>query len=188
MIESPLSGMFAYIGHDIASGGIWLAARYDAILPVLKIMSALASALLVYATVYSRNAGKYGEWSSDQWRMTMGGRDLAERRLRRLWKTACADIQSRTDRTKWTSALKGAEGVMQEGFRIRGYHGLSDGARTQAALDAGELKTVSEMEAAHGAYVACKNENMAFAHETAIEGLKNYKKVIRDLNVMGGEF
>ncbi len=188
MTNFTIGTIFAYLVNDAAQGGLWLLAKYETVLPYLKITSLVASALLLYATVYAMLAGKYHHFSQDQWLDRLGSKTIVARRMGRIWKLAVADIQDKADKKKWAEALKGAESVLQEGLRIKDYQALSGAARARLAYDAGELTTLSEMREARAVFSRAKDDDPELTHEQAIEGLKNYKKVIRELGLMGGQF
>ena len=188
MIHFTLSSVFSYLAHDIAALASWLFVRYEAVLPALKIGSVILSAFFVYGAIWSAIQSRYHHLYADQWFDRLGSKDIVARRMRRAWDEAVANIQDKADRPKWVAALKGAEEIMQEGLRIKGHQATSDGARANKAYDAAELAALDDMKAARAAYAAAKDDDAPFAHETAVETMKKYKRIIRELGIMGEKF
>ncbi len=184
-----IRSIFDGLGNDVASGGLSLLARYEAILPLLKGGSLILCAFFLFGAAYSIAQSRYHHLVSDKWLDRFGSKDALARRMRRLWNDAMRDIQSRTDRKKWVSAMKNGEDIVQEGLRVRGYKATSAGERMRMASEAGELNTIEDIRAAHEAYAEAKDENSPLTHEMAIDALRKYKKAIRELGVMGeGKF
>ncbi len=189
MIRSALASIIANLEGDVAQGARELATRYEAILPFLQGASLILCAFFVFGAVYSIAQSRYHHLVSDKWLDRFGSKAALARRMRRLWNDAMRDIQSRTDRDKWASAMRNAEDVLQEGLKVRGYRALSAGERMRMAVDANKLETIGDMRAAHEAYEEAKGEAASLTHRMAIEALKKYKRAIRELGVMGeGKF
>lgn len=177
-------------GADAVNGGAWLLGWYLAALPVLKIVSFGICALLVWAIFYSVTKGAYHHFYGDEWREKTGekGKDIVARKMRRKWKSALVNIQDRQGRAAWITALKDAETVVQEAFRIRGYSALNDDDRSRLAYEANEYATLSELKKAQAAYAKAKNEDTPFTHEEAVAALRSYKKAIRETGILGEGF
>lgn len=188
-MNSAIASIFTGLGSDISNGAISLLTRYETILPFLKGASLLLSAFFIFGAIYSIVQSRYHHLVSDKWLDRFGSKAALTRRMRRLWNDTMRDIQSRTDRKKWVSAMKNAEDIMQEGLRMRGYRATSADERVRIAEETNELATIEEIRTAHEVYGEAKNEDSPFTHALAIETLKKYKKAIRELGVMGeGKF
>lgn len=181
-VTGELAGYFA---GDMAHVATWILGWYFAVLPVLKALSFIACALLAWGIFYSVVTSGYLDYESDLRHDRWGGKDIVGRKMRRKWKAAVARIQDRNNRTEWVAALKDAEGVVQEAFRIKGYAALNDGDRSRIAYEAGEYETLPTLKEAQAAYKKAKNEDIPFTHEEAVAGLRAYKNVIRETGILG---
>jgi mannose-6-phosphate isomerase-like protein (cupin superfamily) len=177
-----------YLGRDITNAILWVLGWYFAVLPLLKLVSFGVCALLAWGIFYSITKGGYNHFYSDQWADRRWAKDMVARKMRRKWKSALANIQDSRNRTAWILALKDAETVVQEAFRIRGYSALNNSDRSRLAYEAGEYKALPDLKVAQAAYAKAQNEGMPFTHEEAIAGLRAYKKIIRETGILGVGF
>lgn len=177
-----------YLGNDIVNAATWLLGWYFAILPILKALSFGVCVFLVWGIFYSITTSGYLDYTSDQKTDRRGGKGIVAQKMRRKWKSAVTRMQSRGDRTEWTAALKDAESIVQEGFRVKGYSALNDSDRSRIAYEAGEYETLAVLKEAQAAYKKAKNEDVPFTHEEAIMALRAYKKVIREMGILGEGF
>ena len=177
-----------YLGTDIANVVLWVLKWYFAILPFLKILSFGVCAVLAWGIFYSFTKGAYHHFYSDQLADRRWAKDMVARKMRRKWQSAVSRIQNRNSRVEWAGALKDAETVVQEAFRIRGYGALNDSDRSRLAYEANEYETLPELKKAQTAYAKAQSENTPFTHEEAIAGLRSYKKVIRETGILGKDF
>jgi len=178
-----------WMWKDAGEAATRLLIQYESILPILKGVSLVVSALFIAGTVYSIIQSKYHHLFSDQWMDRLGSKAILARRMRRLWQEAIHNIQKKNDREAWVKAMKNAESIMQEGLKAKGYMATNDGERADIAREAGEMETIGKMGDARSAYAEAKEELNPFTHEQAIAALKAYKKVIRETGVMGaGKF
>ena len=180
--------LMQYIGTDAKNAALSLLHWYFAILPFLKLVSFGICTLLVWGIFYSITKGAYHHFYGDQLADKRWAKDMVARKMRRKWKSALANIQDRNNRTAWIAALKDAETVVQEAFRIKGYSALNDDDRSRLAYEANEYETLLELKKAQAAYAKAQNEGMPFTHEEAITGLRSYKKMIRETGILGEKF
>ncbi|MDO8582496.1 MAG: hypothetical protein Q7R63_00675 [bacterium] len=180
--------LFTYLGGDIANAFRQIIDWYYAILPFLKAVSFSISALLVWGIFYAITTSGYLDYTSDLRVDKRGGKGIVARKMRRKWKSAVSHMQSRVSRAEWVTALKDAESVAQEAFRIKGYSALNDGDRSRIAYEAGEYETLPALKEAQAAYKKAKNEDIPFTHEEAIAALRAYKKFIRETEILGKGF
>ncbi len=178
----------AGFGRDIAHAAAWLLSWYFALLPLLKLLSFAACAVLVWGIFYAITTSAYFDYQSDLWADRAGGKDIVARKMRRKWKSAVARMQNRNDRAEWTNALKDAESVVQEAFRIKGYSALNDGDRSRIAYAAGEYETLPVLKEAQTAYKKAKSADIPITHEEAVIALRAYKKFIRETGILGVGF
>ena len=184
-ITGELAG---YLGADAMRAVTFLARWYFAVLPFLQFISFVACAVLVWGIFYAVTTSAYFDYQSDLWVDRAGGKDIVARKMRRKWKSAVARMQNRNNREEWTNALKDAESVVQEGFRIKGYAALNDSDRSRMAYEAGDYETLPMLKEAQAAYKKAKNADIPFTHEEAIVALRAYKKVIREIGILGTNF
>lgn len=177
-----------YLGSDIASAALWLFNWYMAVLPFLKFLSFTVCAVLVWGIFYAITTSGYLDYQSDSSLDKSGGEGIVAQKMRRKWKSAISHIQSRVSRVEWIAALKDAEGVVQEAFRIKGYGALNENDRSRIAYEAGEYVALSDLKEAQMAYKKAKNEDTPFTHEEAVAALHSYKKFIRETEILGGGF
>lgn len=174
-----------YLGEDIVNGITWLIKQYMTALPILQFISFGVCALIVWGIFYSVTTSGQLEYMSDQRADRKWKKDMTARKMRRKWKSAMARIQNRNDRAEWTAALKDAESVVQEGFRVKGYAALNDSDRSRIAYEAGEYETLPLLKEAQAIYKKAKNEELPCTHDDAVAALRLYKKVIQDIGVLG---
>lgn len=177
-----------YLGADIANAGIWLLNWYLAFLPFLKFISFGVCALLVWGIFYAITTSGYLDYTGDLKVDRRGGKGIVARKMRRKWKSALSNIQNKVSRAEWIAALKDAESVAQEAFRIKGYGALNDTDRSRIAYETGEYTTLPELKEAQTAYKKAKNEDIPFTHEEAIAALRAYKKFIRETEILGESY
>lgn len=179
---------FRYLGEDIVSAALWLFNWYMAILPFLKFISFGISAALVWGIFYAVTTSAYFDYTSDLRSDRRGGKNTVSQKMRRKWKSAVSHMQNRVSRAEWITALKDAESVAQEAFRIKGYGALNDSDRSRIAYEAREYETLPDLKDAQTAYKKAKNEDIPFTHEEAIAALRAYKKFIRETEILGKDF
>ena len=180
--------LFGYLGGDILSVLTWILDWYYAALPFLKGLSFVVSALLAWGIFYAITTSGYLDYTSDLRADRKGGKKTVAQKMRRKWKSAVSHMQNRVSRAEWIAALKDADSIVQEAFRIKGYGALNDSDRTRIAFEAGEYETLSELKEAQTAYKKAKNEDIPFTHEEAITALRAYKKFIRETGIVGENF
>lgn len=176
---------FGYLGADIAIFFARILDWYYAVLPFLKALSFGISALLVWGIFYAITTSGYLDYTSDLRADRRGGKKTVAQKMRRKWKSAVSHMQNRVSRAEWITALKDADGVTQEAFRIKGYLALNDSDRSRIAYEAGEYETLPDLKEAQAAYKKAKNEDIPFTHEEAIAALRAYKKFIRETGILG---
>ena len=177
-----------YLGNDIANVAIWFFNGYMAALPFLKAVSFAICAALVWGIFYAITTSGYLDYTSDLRADRRGGKKTVAQKMRRKWKSAVLHMQNRVSRAEWITALKDAESVAQEAFRIKGYGALNDSDRSRIAYEAGEYETLPDLKDAQTAYKKAKNEDIPFTHEEAITALRAYKKFIRETEILGKGF
>ncbi len=180
--------LMRYVGNDTVYFATRFLNWYFALLPFLKVLSFIACVLLVGGIVYAIKTGGYYDFYSDQWVDNAGGKGIVERKMRRKWRLAVTHMQNKENRVAWIAALNNAESIVQEAFRIKGYAALDDGSRSRIAYEAEEYTTLPDLKEAQTAYKKAENENMPFTHEEAVAGLRSYKKIIRETEILGAEF
>lgn len=180
--------LMEYVGNDITRALAWLFNHYLAVLPIFQFISFGVCALLVWGIFYAVTTSGYLEYTSDQRADRNWDKSITARKMRRKWKSALARVQNKNDRAEWAAALKDAESVVQEAFRVRGYAALNDSDRSRIAHEAAEYETLPILKEAQAAYKKAKNEDIPFTHEEVVVALRAYKKVIRELGILGEGF
>ncbi len=177
-----------YLSEDILSVMTWVLGWYYAILPFLKVISFGVSALLAWGIFYAITTSGYRDYTSDLKSDRKGGKNTVAQKMRRKWKSSISKMQNRGNRAEWVAALKDAESIVQEAFRIKGYSALNDSDRSRIAYETGEYATLPDLKEAQTTYKKAKNEDIPFTHEEAIAGLRAYKKFIRETEILGKDF
>jgi hypothetical protein len=176
--------LLGYAAADLKGAVVWILEWYFSLLPFLKGLSFVVCAILVWGIWYSIATSGYLDYESDLRHDRRGGRHIVARKMRRKWKSALARIQDRNNREEWTAALKDADGVVQEAFRVKGYAALNDSDRSRIAYEAAEYETLPLLKEAQAAYKKAKTETLPFTHEEAVVALRAYKKVIRETGIL----
>ena len=170
-----------FIG-DAVGWGQGFVAWFLVVLPTLKIISLGISGLFIFATGYSLYQIFLNQLYSDDWLDRMGVKDLPLRRARRAWTNAVRFIQNRNDRAQWVSALGEADGVINEGFKLKGYAGATINERLESATEAGALASLEDIQKAHTIFKqASQQKDFSLSHDVAVETLRRYKKGIIEL-------
>ncbi len=177
--------LLRYLGGDIASAMPWIIGWYYTALPFLKVIGFAASAVLAWGIFYAITTSGYLDYTSDLKSDRRGGKKTVAQKMRRKWKSAVSKMQNRASRAEWIAALKDAESVVQEAFRIQGYGALNDADRSRIAYEAGEYEALPALKEAQTAYKKAKNEDIPFTHEEAVAALRLYKKFLRETGILG---
>ncbi len=144
---------------------------FVSILPALKIISLFISVLLIGAIIHAIRASGYYYWYSDRWADRMGRNDLPQRRAQRAWARAVRLIQNKQDRAQWIAALQQVDKVLEDGLKIKG-----DGA---------VIIHMNEMNSARKLFTrAFQNTDFPLTHESALQALRSYKKVLKELKMI----